>query len=96
MYEHGCKKIEREFSNANSKASFRNAIARFDMLVKFVRKCSQLGGMKAHRRNLAPTHVKDQTERFKITAAKLLNRTAPKFGTNMIVMDDETYVCVEV
>lgn len=40
----------------------------------------------------APSWNDNQIERCKRSAANILNRTAPKYGNKIIIMDDETYV----
>jgi hypothetical protein len=40
----------------------------------------------------APSYSSRQIERCKTAAANILKRTAPKHGSKVIIMDDETYV----
>lgn len=48
-------------------------------------------GIITQIRKKIPKYVKNQVERFKEAAIKILNLTAPKHGSKIVIMDDDTY-----
>lgn len=72
--------------------SVRDAAAKLGIGQTSLQKCKKKAGIITRKRQKAPLYNENQIERCKKACRLLVNKTAPKYGSKIIIIDDETYL----
>lgn len=81
----------RDIFASDPNISLKKAARKAGISETSVRRCKSKLGIRTVVRKKVPKRTADHVERCIEAARLLVNKTAPKFGTTIVIIDDETY-----